>query len=89
MTGPIDIGPEDRRKNVPDLRMVADQLLDDLRTDPRTLAETHIEGIWDVGGAEYLDAVGTIAAHDLLEDNLIELAIELARRVIDLERSSK
>lgn len=78
----------ERRESVPDIRMVADQLLDDLRSDPRTLDETHMEGIWDVGGAEYLDAVGTIAAHDLIEDDLIELAIELARRVIDLERSS-
>ncbi|HUG08900.1 MAG TPA: hypothetical protein VMP13_08410 [Acidimicrobiia bacterium] len=86
---PVDIGPEERRENVPNTSMVADQLLDDLRNDPRTLAETHIQGIWDVGGAEYLDAVGTIAAHDLSEDDLIELAIELARRVIDLERSSE
>ena len=80
----------ERRDKVPDIRMVADQLLDDLRSDDRPLGLVHQDegegAITDAGANEYLDAVGTIGANEMTEDDLVALSIELARRLIDLER---
>jgi hypothetical protein len=58
-----------QRANVPDIGTIAEQVLEDLSPDPRE-------------AMEYLDAVGTIGAADMSEDDLIELVIHFALMVI-------
>lgn len=59
----------ERRDHVPDIGVVAGQLVEDLSPNPD-------------GPYEFLDAVGTIGAHDMTENDLTALCIELARRLI-------
>ncbi len=58
-----------RRDHVPDIGMVADQCVADMRGDPgRT-------------GQGYLDVVGTVASNEMTRDDLIALVALLAARL--------
>lgn len=58
----------EKRQQVPDIRSTADNVLADLRADPG-----------DTGQGR-LDAIGTMTG--LTEDDLIELVLEFAHRLI-------
>jgi hypothetical protein len=63
----------EREERIPDIARLADDLLEDLQADPH-------------GSQEHLDAVGTLGNPDVIEDDLIELCIHLAQRLIACEK---
>jgi hypothetical protein len=82
------MGLGERRTWVPDVKMIADQLIDDYRTE--TWAAEGIGGPGSYVSEGDADAVGTMASwiatakdhgEEFQEDDWIALAQELARRV--------
>jgi hypothetical protein len=63
----------ERRERIPDIARLADDLLEDLQPDPH-------------GSQEYLDAGGTLSDPAVTGDDLIELCIHLAQRLIACEK---
>jgi hypothetical protein len=82
----VTVPPIERRKWVPDIKMIADQLVEDYRSSTWS-----VEGLGpDAVHEGDSDAVGTMASHiatakdhgeDFTEDDWIALMQELAKRV--------
>jgi len=66
-------GPLEPRAHIPDLDVVARQLIEDVTPLVRDARQT------DKDAAAYLDAVGTLTGLD--ENDLVQLAIDLAKRI--------